>query len=817
MVLARVARVSPHDLDPGVLLAAVSSCPEAPDVELARLVASIGIQLARALSVVHRRGRVHGAIDADHVLLDGRGRARLLAADPGAVPARAGPADDVDRLARVLASLVDGREHPPEGPLAPPRTIESDTRRELWTVLDKATRRRRGYAHAIELAADLQRLLDGEPVLARRPDALVLGGRWLVRQRRAVAALGLVALLGGLVLDLVSPRLARAWERADHVAAVRARADAALRAHDGDMLRRCGVELVAHAPVEARLMVALATALDAPGRLPPPDALPPATTPHEARLRARLERMRGEPGPALEAIEQALTLWPDDASLLAERAWALVEAGDHEAAHAAIGRLREVGRAGPSVLMLAARCQLELGLLGEAGATLARLPRGVDDVDVMATELARRLGPAEHAETATAALIERLPGHERAWAQRLALAPEEAAEGLARLRAGEPGPRRLDLLRAFVRLGSWDEAAALAEDLAASRADGFLWWCAVLHWDRRPEARDAVLATWHEAHPGDFRPEALAGRWAAQAEEADAVLDAGLAEGRFGPGRRRQIAAWFALDGREEAWSEALRPARFDEQAGLGWYETAAFWPGLAVHDPAGVLERLAPVDKTAPAREVVLRARLRRDLGEPDAALALVEDRLQAGLLRGRDVDVLQLERDRLRAAARGLPPGPPDEGPLNVCTSVLLSPRLRVAGGEDDAPGALLGGVTPRLDEPAWLFEGPYARGPGLVVDVDLGWALPLGRLVVAARSQDRWGRARAWTGTVEVHVRRADGPWTPVPAHEPHAPDPEVVERTLAPGTRGRWVRVRLLPDDPAARFDFAGLELLAPGEP
>lgn len=815
-IVAKVRRLPPHRLRPEVLLHAASRHPEPPCADAARLVASIGVQLARALSIVHQRGRVHGAIDAEHVLVDGRGRARLLAADPEHLPEGSSRAADLDRLARVLLSLLEARVLRLEGPLDRPRTIETSTRRDLWTVLAKATAPHgRGYAHAVELADDLQRLVDGQPVLAQRPEAFLAAARFVARHRRAVALLLIGAFAFTYARDAVSPRLARAYARGEHVSSLRARADAALRAGDGDGLRRCGVELVEHAPREARLLVELATALDAPGR-PPAEALPEPTTPYEARLRARLERLRGDPEPALAAIERALALWPDDAELLAEHAWTLVEAGEYDAAYATLGRLDALGRADPTVLALAARCQLQLGRLGEAAGSIGRLPPGGDEADLLAAELARRIGPWDRAEALSAALVARLPEDPRAWAQRLAVAPEEAPARLAGLAGADPamrGPRALDLLRALVRLRDWEQAAPLAQALAETRADGFLWWTSVLHWDGRAAARDEALAAWRAVHPTDPRPELLAARWAAQAEDGDAALDAGLAGGTLGAGRRRQIAAWFARDGRASAWEEALRPTRFEE-SGIAWFEPAAFWPDLALHDPAGVLARLAPLARTAPAREVVLRARLLRDRGDVPGALELVAARLQAGLLRGRDADLLATERRRLQDAAEGDPPPTPVDGPLNVCTAVLLAPRVRTTGRfEDDAPGELIGGTTPRHDDPVWSIEGPLAGGPALQVDVDLGWSFPIGRLAIGAATPDALGRPRAWSGTVEVLASEDGMQWTSWPAFEPDVPDPLVVQRTLGPGARGRWLRVRLLPADPAARYTFSGIEVFA----
>lgn len=99
-----------------------------------------------------------------------------------------------------------------------PRSIESRISRDLETVVLKAlaTEREERYFTAAELAADLRRVLAGEPTVARPPSAIDRAGRWAQRHRKAVAG----AMLAGMLL-LVGLAVSLAFIQRERVATQR--------------------------------------------------------------------------------------------------------------------------------------------------------------------------------------------------------------------------------------------------------------------------------------------------------------------------------------------------------------------------------------------------------------------------------------------------------------------------------------------------------------------------------------------------------------------------------------------------------------------
>ena len=201
-------------------------------------------QLAEALAYAHARGVVHRDVKPANVLLDEQGRLHLAdfglahRTDEGAealtregavlgtpaymAPEQAAgqhgeplPASDQYSLGAVLYELLTG-EAPFSGPPAivlynvihrdpePPRQLNAAVPLELEAVCLKALAKRPEdrYAGCTELAADLRRWRDGEPIHARRmsvPERIL---RWLKRepQLAALAALTAACLLVAAVL-----------------------------------------------------------------------------------------------------------------------------------------------------------------------------------------------------------------------------------------------------------------------------------------------------------------------------------------------------------------------------------------------------------------------------------------------------------------------------------------------------------------------------------------------------------------------------------------------------------------------------------------
>jgi serine/threonine-protein kinase len=274
------AATSASDLSNSAATSGVTTLPET-DRRFALGVARIGVQVAEALAYAHGQGILHRDIKPSNLLLDRDGN--VWVADFGLAKATGGEdlthtgdvvgtvrymaperfrgegdaRADVYSLGLTLYELLALRPAFEEKDRAalvrqvtqedPPRLRRLNGRvpADLETIVHKAIAREpaQRYASAKALAEDLQRFLEGRPILARRVSPWERAWRWCRRNPAVAGLLGTVALLvvAGLVgLSAATVHLSRTAvsERAARQEADRARTEAQAAQREADARRR---------------------------------------------------------------------------------------------------------------------------------------------------------------------------------------------------------------------------------------------------------------------------------------------------------------------------------------------------------------------------------------------------------------------------------------------------------------------------------------------------------------------------------------------------------------------------------------------------
>ena len=205
-----------------------------------RSVAEIGLQCARALSYAHARGITHRDIKPSNLLLDTAGvvwitdfglarttdssltqtgdiLGTLRYMSPERFKGQCDNRADVYSLGLTLYELVALKpafESPDRLQLidivnkqevAPLRSIDARVPHDLETIILKASEKdpKRRYQSADELAEDLQRFVDDEPILARRTTIVERLARWSRRNPWLATAMS-IAVLALVVVAAVS-------------------------------------------------------------------------------------------------------------------------------------------------------------------------------------------------------------------------------------------------------------------------------------------------------------------------------------------------------------------------------------------------------------------------------------------------------------------------------------------------------------------------------------------------------------------------------------------------------------------------------------
>lgn len=260
--IAPVYELSSHNGRPFIIMRYIHGTTiDRADLDLRGLIRALR-DASRALHFAHQQGIVHRDIKPGNIMLEEDrayvtdfGLARPTQVDSSisqsgiilGTPQYMSPEQacgqtklvdarsDVYSLGATLYALVAGR--PPfdlrpdedvmallrrvtdETPLRPSR-LRPDLPRELETIILKAMEKERDrrYQSAMELAEDLQRYLDGEPVLARRPTLAYRLAKRISKHRWLAAALLLATVLAiGFGAYVAGARVSRERQKAQWV------------------------------------------------------------------------------------------------------------------------------------------------------------------------------------------------------------------------------------------------------------------------------------------------------------------------------------------------------------------------------------------------------------------------------------------------------------------------------------------------------------------------------------------------------------------------------------------------------------------------
>jgi serine/threonine protein kinase/tetratricopeptide (TPR) repeat protein len=199
-------------------------------------------KIARAVQYAHGKGILHRDLKPGNIVLDGRGeplvsdfglakwldttsdltRTLTIFGTPGYIapeqasgsPEQLKPAADVYSLGAILFDLLAGR--PPflgshalsvirqaaENPAPKLRSLSKVADRDLETICARCLEREPSarYHSAHDLAEDLERWLEGRPIVARPVSPTTQLWRWSRRNPLLAGAIGLALLLGGVAL-----------------------------------------------------------------------------------------------------------------------------------------------------------------------------------------------------------------------------------------------------------------------------------------------------------------------------------------------------------------------------------------------------------------------------------------------------------------------------------------------------------------------------------------------------------------------------------------------------------------------------------------